>query len=185
MPDNTPIVDALLRSVEPSVRYRVRTGVLGEENTSPSIRALRAAIRESPRVRALLARRNADGRIPPFHHTYRKWAGAHWVFAALADIGYPPGDRTLIPLRDQVFEFWLRPDRGTNVVEGRVRVCASLEAKRLPAGGWAAEARFYRVTRGEPTGGCDVIAWGVTSRTRMNEWVTADALAVLAAADRL
>jgi len=58
-----------------------------------------------------------------------------------------------------------------------------LEEKQLPRGGWPAEARYYRVSNalGPRTESVD---WGGTSKARMNEWVTADALYVLTAAGR-
>ena len=59
-----------------------------------------------------------------------------------------------------------------------------LESKRLPDGGWPAEKRFYRTT-GKSGSGAERVDWGGTSRRRMNEWVTADALHVLRAAGRL
>ena len=98
----TTQVDGLLASSEPSVRYKVRVGVLGESESSRSIRALRREIRTSPRVGALLAGRAADGRLLRGLGVYQKWQGAHWVMAALADLGYPPGDRDLVPMRDVV-----------------------------------------------------------------------------------
>jgi hypothetical protein len=59
-----------------------------------------------------------------------------------------------------------------------------LERKQLPDGGWAAEARYYRGA-GERRLNFDHVGWGPVDQHLMNEWVTADALAVLAAADRL
>jgi hypothetical protein len=55
-----------------------------------------------------LSQRDEEGRIPG--GAYRKWDGAHWVLATLADIGYPPGDPSLVPLRDQVLA-WLFSER--------------------------------------------------------------------------
>ena len=59
-----------------------------------------------------------------------------------------------------------------------------LESKRLPDGGWPAEARYYRHST-EIKLGNDDVDWGGTSTRRMNEWVTVDALGVLRAAGRL
>lgn len=57
-----------------------------------------------------------------------------------------------------------------------------LERFRLPAGGWPAHARWYRVaTTGSNV---DSVAWGPTGRTRPNAWVTLAALRVLKAAGR-
>jgi hypothetical protein len=141
------IIEKLLSSKEPSIRYKVRVGVLGESSGSPTIRKLQAEIRQSPRVRALLQNRDKQGRIRPVRHPYKKWSGAHWVLATLADIGYPPGDKTLIPIRDQVFDCWLDPGairerayeealpkhrfRGVPILRGRARRCASQQGNAL------------------------------------------------------
>ncbi|HEU4425957.1 MAG TPA: hypothetical protein VFR67_25745 [Pilimelia sp.] len=141
------VVDALLNSAEPSVRWKVRTRVLGESPRSPRNRALREEIRNSPRVGLLLAGRGPDGRLEPRHSVYGKWFGAHWVLAALADLGYPPGDPALVPLRDQVVDHWLRPHffvdveladkaatyrhEGVPVMRGRHRRCGSQQGNAL------------------------------------------------------
>jgi hypothetical protein len=109
----------------------VRTAVLGEEQGSQTIRALRREIHGSTRVKALLGERDAEGRIP--FHPYGKWFGAHWVLAALADIGYPPGDASLHPLRDQVYGWLLSEDHlpSVQVLNGRPRRHASQEGNAL------------------------------------------------------
>lgn len=59
--------------------------------------------------------------------------GAHWVLADLADIGYPPGDETLIPLRELVYK-WLfgqSHQKQIKTINGRVRRCASQEGNAL------------------------------------------------------
>ncbi len=143
------IVDTLLASAEPSIWYKVRVGVLEEDAGSKAIGKLREEIKASPRVRALLRDRDASGRVAPVHHVYKKWGGAHWVFAALADIGYPPGDKELLPIRDQVLDCWLHPEaieehvsesappahrrRGVPIVRGRARRCASQQGNALYA----------------------------------------------------
>lgn len=96
----TSVVERLLASGEPSVRYKVLVHVLGRDPESPAIQKLRREIRDSARVRGLLSERDATGHIP--HHPYKKWYGAHWVLSNLADIGYPEGDYDLLPLREQV-----------------------------------------------------------------------------------
>jgi hypothetical protein len=62
-----------------------------------------------------------------------------------------------------------------------------LEAKQLPGGGWAAERKHYTVFRkpGEYLQRGSRLAWGVTARNQMNEFVTVDALTVLRLAGRL
>ena len=81
----------------------------------------------------LLSERDETGRIP--YHPYTRWVGAHWVLADLADIGYPPGDTALIPLREQVYD-WLLGDthqKSIKTINGRVRRCASQEGNALYA----------------------------------------------------
>lgn len=56
-----------------------------------------------------------------------------------------------------------------------------LESKRLPDGGFAAEAKYWVVTD-RRTSGRSRVGWGPVAAHRMNPWVTADALAVLRAA---
>ncbi len=320
----TTIVENLLACPEPSIRYKIRTKVLDEDPKSPGIIALREEIRNSPRVDALLHPPERMAGIA--HHVYRKFAGAHWVLASLADIGTPPGDPRIAPLAELVYACWLDPSHVQEmlVLDGRVRIHASqegnaiyslitlgfgdqridqladtlmktqwpdggwncdrntqachssfwesllplrglslyarvsgspraheaseraaevflkrhlfrrindgtvmndeftmlhypcywhydilagmkvmseagflsdprcsdalelLESKRLPDGGWGAECKYYRMSK-TPTGsgGCELVSWGVSSKCRMNEWVTADALAVLHAAGRV
>jgi hypothetical protein len=64
-----------------------------------------------------------------------------------------------------------------------------LERKELPGGGWAAQGRFYKISKsmdfGTRFGSISLVDWGGAGIRRMNEWVTADALYVLRAADRV
>jgi hypothetical protein len=140
-------IETLLSSEEPSIRYKIRVGVLQEDPASSAVRALQGEIKRSPRVKALLRNRDDSGRIRPVHQPYKKWIGAHWVLAALADIGYPFGDKSLMPVRNQVFNCWLNPesikertyaepppphrDQGVPVIRGRARRCASQQGNAL------------------------------------------------------
>ncbi len=135
------IVDRLLRSDEPSVRWRVRAEVLGEPVDSAPMLRLREEVRRSTRVSALL---NEKGRTAS---VYAKWQGAHWVLGALADLGYPPGDDALRPMAERVQDAWLSDDfyvefeptskasvysrRGVPVMQGRHRRCASQQGNAL------------------------------------------------------
>lgn len=121
----------LLNSSEPSVRLRATTDILGKKLGSARVKAMREEVRSSSRVRALLSERAKDGRIP--FHPYAKWYGAHWVLAILADLGYPPGDETLFPLREQVCAWLLSPshEKRIRIVDGRTRRCASQEGNAL------------------------------------------------------
>jgi hypothetical protein len=125
------IIEKLLSSDEPSVRYKVLAFILDEAPDSKILRDTREEVRKSARVAALLSERDADGRIP--RNPYGKWVGAHWVLAALADIGYPPGDESLVPLREQVYGWLFSEKHEKNIVEieGRVRRCGSQEGNAL------------------------------------------------------
>jgi hypothetical protein len=98
--------------------------------------AARAAIGESERARRLLAARGADGTIRA--HPYRKWQGPHWTLYSLAQIDYPPGDLSLLPMRDQVYDWLLDPAhlqfRRSLLIPGqedRFRRCASQEGNAI------------------------------------------------------
>lgn len=137
-------IERLLSSPEPSIRYKVRTGVLGEPVDSPAILQLRQEIRASDQARGLLCARDAEGRIKPAHHTYRKWKGAHWVLARLADMGYPANDKALAPVIEQVlgghfpaesFRIQRHDGKGSysyvdgiTMIDDRPRGCASIPA---------------------------------------------------------
>jgi hypothetical protein len=141
------LVERLLRSREPSIRWKVRVGVLGEEPGSRRVRALQEEIRAAPRTRALLKEQMRPGRRVPLG-VYHKWRGIHWALATLADLGYPSGDASLQPQLDRALEVWLRPtyfqefDARTRGeadarlgmvprINGRYRRCASQQGNAL------------------------------------------------------
>ncbi len=123
-----PIVERLLSSDEPSVRYRTYVDVLGGKPDSPEARALQQEIPSGRCASLLLSGRNDQGMIP--YHPYNKWLGSHWVLACLAEVGYPPNDEALKPLLDQSYT-WLLSEHhakhATRMIDGRVRRCASQE----------------------------------------------------------
>jgi hypothetical protein len=141
------VVDRLLRSPEPSVRWRTRVRVLGEPRSSPSVRRLEEEVRRSRRVRLLLTHRRARYVEGTARGLYHYWQGLHWALASLADMGYPPGDPDLGPLIDRALRFWTQPryDRlipqgegesrtagdGVLVIAGRPRRCASIQGNAL------------------------------------------------------
>jgi hypothetical protein len=136
------VVERLLRSDEPSIRWRVRTGALQEPADDPGVRRLQDDIRRSPRVASII-----DGcRGLP---AYAKWRGPHWALQALAALGYPRGDEDLVPIRDVVLDRWLAPmylrdadvasitkathEAAVPRLEGRSRVHASQQGGALLA----------------------------------------------------
>ncbi len=142
-----PVLAHLLGSSEPSLRWKARVQVLGEEPGSRRLRALQAEVRRSDRVRRLLRDRDRPGRVLSVRDVYLKWQGFQWVLAHLADLGYPAGDPALVAMRDRVLELWLgsryfrefvatraseaaaRP--GVPVIDGRYRRCASQQGNAL------------------------------------------------------
>lgn len=127
-----PPVQSLLASSEPSIRYKALVTILGTSVSEPQVRQVQEEVRQSRRAETLLLGRGADGLISC--HPYAKWYGAHWVLATLADLGYPPGDESLIPLRDQTLEWltskdyerWIRKPK-----RGPVRIHASIDGNAL------------------------------------------------------
>ncbi|MCJ7622251.1 MAG: hypothetical protein MUO76_02020 [Anaerolineaceae bacterium] len=131
-----PVVRCLLLSNNPSIVYKTRVYLLEESPDSAHIRALAGQIKSSSNARRLLSHRLPDGTI----HTnpYRKWQGPHWTLFSLAQIEYPPGDESLIPLRDQVYAWMLAPEHlefpRSLIIPGqeqRVRRCASQEGNAI------------------------------------------------------
>jgi len=125
------VIDRLLSSEEPSIRFKVLTLILGKDMNSTDVLKSLEEIKSSERVKMLLSERRGDGRIPG--GPYKKWSGAHWVMVALTEINYPPGDRGLIPLREQVTS-WLfskEHEKKIKTIDGRVRRCASQEGNAL------------------------------------------------------
>src|SRR6266571_5259126 len=126
-------LEQLYTSDEPSICYKTRIYLFDEDPAEPASKDLQATIKKSERVQRLLAGRDEHGRLPS--HPYSKWYGAHWVLVALADLDYPPGDKELVPLRDQVYE-WLFSDSRLRAIKhytiaGRVRMCASMEGNAI------------------------------------------------------
>lgn len=144
-PNRQRVIDALLNSDEPSIRWKMLVRVAGEDPSSGRIRGLREEIRNSPRARLLLAGRDRNPVREKF--VYASWRGAHWTLYSLADIGYPAGEETLLPMCEQVLARWLdssfyrefesmrpvpkdRSAEGVPIIRGRYRRCASQRATR-------------------------------------------------------
>jgi hypothetical protein len=124
------LVDRLLRSDEPSIRLQVRHGVQGASEAE--VGGLREQVRISSRVATVLSERNADGTISA--HPYRaKWYGAHWVPATLAELDYPAGDESLMPLREQVLDWMFSSDYLGSLgrIRGLPRLHGSIEGSAL------------------------------------------------------
>jgi hypothetical protein len=122
------IIEQLLSSDEPSVRFRTFVDVLGGKPESGEAMALRQEIPSGRCAGLLLSERNDQGILP--YHPYAKWLGAHWVLACLAELGYPQGDAALKLLLEQSYR-WLLSEHhlkhAARMIDGRMRRCASQE----------------------------------------------------------
>jgi hypothetical protein len=121
------IVQKLLNSSEPSVRYKTLTGIYGLSEDHTAVQQTRDDIRNCARVKAILNHRDTKGEIAL--HPYKKWQGAHWTLVILAELGYPGHDPSLIPLREQVLKWLFSSQRKNNIrlIKGRIRQCGSIE----------------------------------------------------------
>ena len=138
--NSSQAISRLTSSVHPSVQYKVRLSVLGEDPDSDKMVKLQSTIRSSQLAKTLLSEKGRDGTIP--FHPYGKYYGPHWVLTDLADLHYPPNDKSLIPLRTQEYD-WLfskshletapfsRSHSGTVFSPERPRIHASMEANAI------------------------------------------------------
>jgi len=130
---NFPIVQTLLSSANPVVEYKTRVNLLGEPQGAAHIQHLRDQIKYSSMAHSLFSYRQLDGTIPT--NPYKKWQGPLWTLVSLALIDYPQGDKSLYPMRDQVYD-WLLADEHLKYPrslcipgqEDRFRRCAGQEA---------------------------------------------------------
>ncbi len=130
---NHTILEHLLASEEPMIRYKAQVHLLDEDPYTPEIRQLQNEIKVCDRVRRLLSERDADGKIP--YHPYAKWYGAHWVLVTLADMDYPADDIELILLREQVYALLFSDGRLRSITrhtrDRRTHMCASMEGNAI------------------------------------------------------
>ncbi|MFZ5439077.1 MAG: hypothetical protein ACOZQL_03665 [Myxococcota bacterium] len=127
------LVDALCGHDDPVVAFRARRLLAQESEGAPAMQRLRRAIGASTMAKQLL-----KGLRPARLNPYRKWQGPHWTLYSLAEIGFPPGDAALIPLRERVMEWMFAPKflkpPSTLLIPAqpeRPRRCASMEGNTI------------------------------------------------------
>lgn len=131
-----PIIKRLISSSNPVIRYKAKRLLLGNPEKNPEMIQLRQSIRQSVMARKLLSHRESDGTINT--HAYRKWQGPHWTLYSLAEIDYPSGDKSLLAMLDQVYN-WLLDDKHLEYPqsllipgqEEHFRRCASQEGNAI------------------------------------------------------
>lgn len=127
------LTDSLCTHENPVVAYRARRLLAGESENSSALRKLRRMIGSSEMAKRLLLALNGE-RFNP----YRKWQGPHWTLYSLAEIGFPPGNAKLLPLRQRVMDWMFAPaflkSPSTVILPGqseRPRRCASMEGNAI------------------------------------------------------
>ncbi|MBX2996864.1 MAG: hypothetical protein KF893_00025 [Caldilineaceae bacterium] len=127
------LVDSICSHKNPAVAYRARRLLAGESQSSAAMLKLRREIGSSEMAKRLLLALNGE-RFNP----YRKWQGPHWTLYSLAEIGYPAGDKRLLPLRQRVMDWMFAPaflKPPSTVIfpdqPDRPRRCASMEGNTI------------------------------------------------------
>ncbi len=131
--DESHILKTLLASKEPAISLKSYLKLLDHDYETKEVKKITVNLKASSQVyHQLFKNVPKKGEIPTYG-VYHKWFGVHWILYVLADLGYPPGDSSLIPSRDFELE-WLFSDKHwkrkpTN--DGRKRFCASMEGNAL------------------------------------------------------
>jgi hypothetical protein len=142
------VLDWLLASAEPIVRYRARTWLLAGSGRGASASADRAGAPDGDAVRTLLA--FPDRSVNP----YRKWWGLHWRLVSLADLDLPADrDDVRIRLDDAINHEldWIADPRhlaAVRQIDGLYRADASMEGNAVYAAtrfGHAGDPRVRRL----------------------------------------
>jgi hypothetical protein len=149
------LVEDLLGSDEPVVRYLTRVLALGEWPDSGQAQREREKIPSGTLARALLGEVGRDGLIHG-RGPYSKWRGCHWVLAFLSELGYPPGERKLRAMADRAATWALSIE--PRMIDGRWRRCASQQAYAV----------LYLMKLGFYDARCDALV------ERMIQWQWAD-----------
>ncbi len=126
------ITQKLLASKEPSIRYKTLVNILGEPRDSKKVASASLEVKNSPLIKTLLSEKPKNGHIP--RGAYDKWVGDHWVLSLLADLGYPKGDKELVPMMEHELEWLLGENHVKNairVINGLTRRCCSQEANAV------------------------------------------------------
>jgi len=146
--NNSELIELLLSSDEPSIRWKIKVSVLGQDRCSSEIKTLEDEVKNSSRVKALLQKVDSSGILRNERGVYDKWQGTHWVLMTLADIGYPQRDDALQPLANDLLNTWLgkrafnefvaekksdayKQRDAIPIMQGRHRTCASQQGNAL------------------------------------------------------
>ncbi len=125
------VVELLLQSKDPSIRYFTLTDILDKPKNSPEVEKAWRLIPSGPRVLILLDGQQSDGSFGV--HPYQKWTGAHWRLVSLVELGITSGSGAAVRATNLVLEWLLGEAHLRNVpkINGRYRRCASQEGNAL------------------------------------------------------
>lgn len=140
------IIDKLLKSENPIIKYKLLVDVLNENHNSKKIKQLQQEISNFPIIKTLINNLNERS----FKRFYQKWTGANWILLTLADLDYPANDKLLLPKIDTFIDYWLNPEvtetvivekntpieeikklKGVPLINNRYRRCACQQAIAL------------------------------------------------------
>jgi hypothetical protein len=127
------ILRELLSSKEPTVRLKTYLRLLDYEYDTKEVRILTKDLKNTSKaINNLFSYLPKDMKHKKIN-VYKKWLGIHWILADLADIGYPPGDNSLIPSREYEYQWLFSEQRWKKkkTIQGRKRFCASQEGNGL------------------------------------------------------
>ncbi|MFW9852251.1 MAG: hypothetical protein ACFFDS_04880 [Candidatus Thorarchaeota archaeon] len=124
------VIEKLLKSNEQAVRLKTYLRLLNHDYETSEVKKLTTNLKKnSPIIKSLFSYLPKDDTSKTYH-VYTKWQGAHWILSQLADIGYPPGDKTLIPSINREMK-WLMGRKLKLVIDGRNRFCASQDGNGI------------------------------------------------------
>ncbi len=124
------MIDILLSSTEPAIRLKTYLRLLDHDYKTAEVKRITNNIKKnSPLLKTLFSYLPKDEKNKTFH-VYSKWQGAHWILSELADIGYPPGDKALVPSINKEMN-WLMGRKLELEIDGRRRFCASQDGNGI------------------------------------------------------
>lgn len=129
----TEILKILLSTKEPAIRLKTYLKLLNHDYETKEVKKITNNLKKTSQVYSQLFEKVPKKGEIPAKGVYHKWYGIHWILYVLADLGYPPGDSSLIPSRNFELE-WLFSDhhwKRKPTINGRKRFCASMEGNAL------------------------------------------------------
>jgi hypothetical protein len=125
------VVNWLLESENPSIKYLTLTELLGEPPESKEAQKIKMEIPKSSMILSLFSGQQSNGSFNC--NVYDKWMGAHWRLPLLVDLAIPEGDTRAIKAAVTVLD-WLHSEKHKKFIlsiNGLTRRCGSQEGNAL------------------------------------------------------